>query len=84
MERFLGRPWDIPQDPFWAGVEETEEEEVKRKRAWRVTPTHLERLNALAARFVGSHRFHNFTVTLNIMAETNKRYMKSIEVRLAP
>lgn len=83
LDRFLGEPWQAPADPFWEGVDENEspEELLSRKRAWRVTPDHLERLKAAAAVYQGTHSFHNFTLTTNPTAGTNRRYMKSLEVQ---
>ncbi|SJL03869.1 uncharacterized protein ARMOST_07226 [Armillaria ostoyae] len=68
---------------FWSNLDLktlTLEEELRRKRAWRVDSAHLERLRTTAKRYEGTHNFHNFTVARNPKDGTNKRYMKVIDV----
>ncbi|KAL0065195.1 tRNA pseudouridine synthase 1 [Marasmius tenuissimus] len=70
-------------DPFWdvPDVEEsTAEEDFARKRAWRATPAHMDRLREIVKKFERTHNFHNFTVAQDPKDKSNNRYMKSLEV----
>lgn len=66
---------------FWAGEDtDTHEEELARKRAWRVPPQQMESLRQAAQKFEGTHNFHNFTVARDFSDRSNQRHMKKIEV----
>ncbi|KAF9269171.1 pseudouridine synthase [Marasmius fiardii PR-910] len=70
-------------DPFWnvPGIEtSTVEEDFTRKRAWRASPAHMERLREIVKRYERTHNFHNFTVTQDPKDKSNSRYMKNLEV----
>ncbi|KAG7094072.1 hypothetical protein E1B28_007692 [Marasmius oreades] len=70
-------------DPFWdvPGVEKSvAEEDFTRKRAWRASPAHIERLREIVKKFERTHNFHNFTVTQDPKDKSNNRYMKNLEV----
>ena len=56
------------------------EEDLVRKRAWRVTPRQMDKLRETAAKFEGTHNFHNFTVGREFKDRSNQRYMKTIRV----
>ena len=75
-------PWK--DDPFWSDVEpETStpwQEDMIRKRAWRVTPAHMERLRVIIKKYEKTHNFHNFTVAKDPKDKTNHRFMKKLEV----
>lgn len=74
----------VPGTDFWAGLDfesSSHEEDLVRKRAWRAQESHLDRLRAIAKMFEGTHNFHNFTVSREPKDGTNKRYMKTIQVR---
>ncbi|KAE9399570.1 pseudouridine synthase [Gymnopus androsaceus JB14] len=75
-------PWK--DDPFWSDVDpETStpwQEDMIRKRAWRVTPAHMERLRVIIEKFEKTHNFHNFTVAKDPKDKTNHRFMKKLEV----
>jgi hypothetical protein len=67
--------------PFWTKSDfPTKEVELAAKRAWRVGPTQMEELRAMARKFEGTHNFHNFTVARDFSDRSNKRHMKKIEV----
>ncbi|KAH6915914.1 pseudouridylate synthase [Coprinopsis sp. MPI-PUGE-AT-0042] len=72
----------IPSHPFWQDLPEpvTKEEELARKRAWRVNPEPLERLRAAASKYEATHNFHNFTVGREFKDRSNFRFMKTITV----
>ncbi|KAF9047156.1 pseudouridine synthase [Hymenopellis radicata] len=83
MERYLGKPSEAPVDSFWSSVDLEHlgaEEETKRKRAWRVPPELIARLQTITPQYEGTHNFHNFTITNTPNASSNKRYMKKIEI----
>ncbi|KAF8906213.1 pseudouridine synthase [Gymnopilus junonius] len=66
---------------FWNGQDSgTKEEDLARKRAWRVSPGQIQTLRTLAARYEGTHNFHNFTVGREFADRSNNRYMKKIEI----
>lgn len=66
---------------FWKGYESsTHEEDLIRKRAWRVSPKQMEKLRETATKFEGTHNFHNFTVGREFKDRSNQRYMKTIRV----
>ncbi|KAG7444890.1 pseudouridine synthase [Guyanagaster necrorhizus] len=72
-----------PAYDFWTNLDLktlTLEEELRRKRSWRATSVHLERLRTTAKRYEGTHNFHNFTVARNPKDGTNKRYMKVVDI----
>lgn len=54
---------------------------MDRKRAWRVGPRKVEALRKAAAKFLGTHNFHNFTVGRDFKEKSCHRHMKKIEVR---
>jgi tRNA pseudouridine38-40 synthase len=60
-----------------------EEDDLVRKRQWRVGPEQVELLRAAANRFEGTHNFHNFTVGRDFKDRSNQRHMKSIEVTVS-
>ncbi|KAK7056402.1 tRNA pseudouridine synthase 1 [Paramarasmius palmivorus] len=70
-------------DPFW-DVPDAEtsssDQDFTRKRAWRATPAHTERLREIVKKFEKTHNFHNFTVTQDPKDKSNLRFMKKIEI----
>ncbi|KAF8825777.1 hypothetical protein HHX47_DHR6000435 [Lentinula edodes] len=74
-------PWN--NDPFWSTIDpstSTWQEDMIRKRAWRATPAHLERLRTIIQKFEKTHNFHNFTVAQDPRDKTNNRFMKKLQV----
>ncbi|KAJ4469598.1 pseudouridine synthase [Lentinula aciculospora] len=74
-------PWN--DDPFWSTVDfttSTSQEDMIRKRAWRATPGHVERLRSIIQKFEKTHNFHNFTVARDPKDKTNNRFMKKLQV----
>ncbi|KAM6497070.1 Pseudouridine synthase [Amanita muscaria] len=66
---------------FWKGHESSsKEEDLARKRAWRVNPSQVARLREIVSKFEGTHNFHNFTVGREFKDRSNQRHMKKIEV----
>ncbi|KAH9479442.1 tRNA pseudouridine synthase 1 [Psilocybe cubensis] len=69
---------------FWKdqldGAMSTKEEDMARKRAWRVGPEQMETLRSIVTKYLGTHNFHNFTVGRDFGDRSCKRYMKKIEV----
>lgn len=72
--------------PFWEGADSTAspQDDLKRKRAYRITPEQLRALREAAKKFEGSHNFHNFTVGRDFRDRSCQRFMKSIEVGPRP
>ncbi|KAI9060913.1 tRNA pseudouridine synthase, partial [Trametes sanguinea] len=68
--------------PFWENAESTAtpQEDLKRKRAYRIAPEQLTALSAAAQKFEGSHNFHNFTVGRDFRDRSCQRFLKSIEI----
>ena len=76
-------PTADPAQTFWEGKElNTKEEDLAIKRSWRVHQDQVETIRKLAARYEGTHNFHNFTVGRDFTDRSNNRYMKKIEVSL--
>ncbi|TFK85496.1 tRNA pseudouridine synthase [Polyporus arcularius HHB13444] len=72
---------ETPDHPFWDGHHETSaEDDLRRKRAYRITPEQLEALREAAKKFEGSHNFHNFTVGRDFRDRSCQRFLKSIEI----
>ncbi|KAI0765660.1 pseudouridine synthase [Trametes elegans] len=69
-------------NPFWdsAVSSATPQEDLKRKRAYRITPEQLAALRETAKKFEGSHNFHNFTVGRDFRDRSCQRFLKSIEI----
>ncbi|KAF8202256.1 pseudouridine synthase [Pholiota molesta] len=66
---------------FWEGKESgSQEEDMARKRAWRINTEQVETLRTLAKKYEGTHNFHNFTVSRDFADRSNNRFMKKIEV----
>jgi hypothetical protein len=50
--------------PFWAGIDmatSTREDDLRRKRQWRIDSDQIALIRESAKRFEGTHNFHNFT-----------------------
>ena len=68
--------------PFWENADPaaTPQDDLKRKRAYRITPEQLAALRETAKKFEGSHNFHNFTVGRDFRDRSCQPFLKSIEV----
>ena len=53
---------------------------LKAKHAYRVPPQRLTRLSSLLSRYVGTHRFHNYTIGKSARDASCKRHIKSFVV----
>ncbi|TFK75003.1 pseudouridine synthase [Pluteus cervinus] len=69
-----------PDTSFWTIDDATKEDELRRKREWRVKPDILQKLRIIAKKYDGTHNFHNFTVGRVFSDRSNQRHMKKIEV----
>ena len=69
--------------PFWDAPPATYEDDLARKRTWRVGSDAVEALRATAKKYEGTHNFHNFTVGREFSDRSNQRHMLSIEVRFS-
>ncbi|GBE86651.1 tRNA pseudouridine synthase 1 [Sparassis crispa] len=74
--------YDEPLHPFWAeaGSESTVEDDLSRKRAYRVPSEKVDELRVMAKKFEGTHNFHNLTIGRDFNDRSCHRLMKSIEV----
>ncbi|KAJ7583178.1 pseudouridine synthase [Mycena floridula] len=71
----------LPGSSFWEGHEsDTLEQDLVRKRLWRVSDDYLEPLKNIAQKFEGTHNFHNFTMSREPKEATNSRFLKSVEI----
>ena len=68
--------------PFWAESppESSKDDDLLRKRQWRVGPEDVQRLREIAKKFEGTRNFHNFTVGREFSDRSTQRHMKKIEV----
>ncbi|PFH51845.1 hypothetical protein AMATHDRAFT_141626 [Amanita thiersii Skay4041] len=75
---------DCPPDldyTFWKGHESSsKEEDLMRKRTWRIGPVQMNKLRETVAKYEGTHNFHNFTLGREFKDRSNYRHMKKIEV----
>ncbi|KAI0343284.1 pseudouridine synthase [Trametopsis cervina] len=76
---------ESPENPlrqFWSGTstETTKEEDLERKRQFRVPTQAVELLRNIAKKFEGSHNFHNFTVGRDYNDRSSMRMMRKIEI----
>ncbi|KAF8659853.1 hypothetical protein AX16_001738 [Volvariella volvacea WC 439] len=69
-----------PDHAFWNIKDLTREDELQRKRAWRVPRETVEKLRRAVRKYEGTHNFHNFTVGRPYADRSNMRHMKKIEV----
>ncbi|KAL4078630.1 pseudouridine synthase [Scleroderma yunnanense] len=66
--------------PFWDIPSTTHEDDLARKRTWRVGTDTVEALKATVKKYEGTHNFHNFTVGREFSDRSNQRHMLRIEV----
>ncbi|KAJ7108843.1 pseudouridine synthase [Mycena crocata] len=72
-------PSPVAGHPFWEeGADLSTEQDLERKRAWRIGPPQLEQLRASAQKYLATHNFHNFTVNGEFSDRSNQRVMKNI------
>jgi len=70
---------------FWPDPEEipsTREDDLRRKRQWRIGLDLVTFLRETAKKFEGTHNFHNFTVGRDFGDRSSQRHMKKIEVTI--
>lgn len=65
-------------------VRTTREDDLRRKRSWRISHEQLAQLREAANKFEGTHNFHNFTVGRAFTERSCERYIKKIEVKKMP
>ncbi len=72
--------------PFWENADQaaTSQDDLRRKREYRIAPEPLAALREAAKKFEGSHNFHNFTVGRDFRDRSCQRFLKSIEVGPLP
>lgn len=58
----------------------TREDDLRRKRRWRIDNDLVTLLRESAKKFEGTHNFHNFTVGRDFGDRSSQRHMKKIEV----
>ncbi|KAI0954838.1 hypothetical protein AcW1_006610 [Taiwanofungus camphoratus] len=73
---------DIPVHPFWVEASErsTHEDDLHRKREYKIPPELVDSLRTSAKKFEGNHNFHNFTVGRDFSDRSCQRYVKSVEI----
>ncbi|OCH96254.1 tRNA pseudouridine synthase [Obba rivulosa] len=73
---------EVPSHPFWTELEadSTPENDLRAKRAFRVTPEQVQALRETAKKFEGTHNFHNFTVGRDFSDRSTQRHMKRIDI----
>ncbi|KAL2753015.1 hypothetical protein ACRALDRAFT_2044688 [Sodiomyces alcalophilus JCM 7366] len=57
---------------------------IKAKRAYRVSPEQLQRLQEALNQYVGTYNFHNYTIQKNFKDPSAKRHIKSFDVNMKP
>ncbi|TBU57653.1 tRNA pseudouridine synthase [Dichomitus squalens] len=73
-----------PAHPFWDRVDAEQQaspqDDLRRKRAYRIAPEQLASLREAATKFEGSHNFHNFTVGRDFRDRSCQRFLRSVEI----
>ena len=69
-----------PVSDFWKHDDGSREEDLVRKRAWRVGHEQVQSLRNIVELFEGTHNFHNFTAGRDFSDPSCKRHMKKIQV----
>lgn len=80
-----GQGAERPPHPFWeetTAEQASSQDDLRRKRAYRIAPDQLAVLRETAKKFEGSHNFHNFTVGRDFRDRSCQRFLKSIDVRI--
>lgn len=69
-------------DAFWATQpsETNFVEDLKAKRAWRISPGLVKSLRTFVKAYEGSHNYYNFTVKKEFRDRSNQRIMRKLEV----
>lgn len=57
---------------------------MRAKKAYRISPQRLARVRSTLSRYVGTHRFHNYTIDKSIRDPSATRIMRSFTVGDAP
>ncbi|KAF9525339.1 pseudouridine synthase [Crepidotus variabilis] len=71
----------LPASSFWHDhILGSKEEDLARKRSWRIGSPQMETLRTFAGTYEGTHNFHNFTVGREFKDRSNMRYMKKIQI----
>ena len=66
---------------FWKhDSNRSQEEDLVRKRSWRVGQEQVQSLRSIVELFEGTHNFHNFTAGRDSSDPSCKRHMKKIQV----
>ena len=66
---------------FWEhDITGSREEDLVRKRSWRVNQEQMESLRNIVQEFEGTHNYHNFTAGRDSSDPSCKRHMKKIQV----
>ena len=75
---------DTPPTPvsdFWElYTNGSQEEDLVRKRSWRVSQEQVQSLRNIVEQFVGTHNFHNFTAGRDFSDPSCRRHLKKIQV----
>ena len=79
---------DVPQPkiltPVEVAVKSLKAAQAAAKRAHRIPKARLDRVRSTLSRFVGSHRFHNYTILKDFKDPSAMRVMKSFVVENEP
>lgn len=70
--------------PFEVALRLLKQAHVTAKRAYRIHPARLARVQSALSRFVGAHKFHNYTVDKSSKDASATRIMKSFIVNPTP
>jgi tRNA pseudouridine38-40 synthase len=74
-------PPPTPVSNFWEHDNNgSREEDLVRKRSWRVAGEQVQSLRNIVEQFEGTHNYHNFTAGREFSDPSSKRHMKKIQV----
>ena len=70
--------------PLEIAVRLLKQAQMSAKRAYRIHPARLARVQSVLSRFVGTHKFHNYTVDKSAKNASATRIIKSFNVNSTP
>ena len=71
------RPHQREREPLNLLLRHLKDQQLKAKKAYRIHPDRLARVRSAFSRFVGSYRFHNYTIDKDFRDPSAKRVIKS-------
>lgn len=75
---------DVNKQALEAAVKVLKKAYLDAKKAYRITPERQQRVQDALSQYVGTHKFHNYTVQKKFTDRSAQRYIKSFQVAPKP